>query len=104
VVNYLILPSDLQQWHIIKTCGHLLLHMFHVDVLCIDEVRLVEQYAMTAAGHSTLGALEIFAFSFESFLGVKSLFFEDDCQGTPAAYPPVTVQGCLNGCGSAKAG
>jgi hypothetical protein len=27
-----------------------------------------------------------------------------DCQGTLAAYPPVTGQGCLNGCGSAKAG
>jgi hypothetical protein len=26
------------------------------------------------------------------------------CQGTPAAYPPVTGQGRLNGCGSAKAG
>jgi hypothetical protein len=26
------------------------------------------------------------------------------CQGTPAAYLPVTGQGCLNGCGSAKAG
>jgi hypothetical protein len=26
------------------------------------------------------------------------------CQGTPAAYPPVTGQGCLNECGSAKAG
>jgi hypothetical protein len=29
---------------------------------------------------------------------------EGTCQGTPAAYPPVTGQGCLNGCGSAKAG
>jgi hypothetical protein len=28
----------------------------------------------------------------------------DHCQGTPAAYPPVTGQGRLNGCGSAKAG
>jgi hypothetical protein len=26
------------------------------------------------------------------------------CQGTPAAYPPVTGQGHLNRCGSAKAG
>jgi hypothetical protein len=26
------------------------------------------------------------------------------CQGTPVAYPPVTGQGRLNGCGSAKAG
>jgi hypothetical protein len=26
------------------------------------------------------------------------------CQGTPAAYPPVTGQGRLNRCGSAKAG
>jgi hypothetical protein len=26
------------------------------------------------------------------------------CQGTPAAYPPVTGQGRLNGCGLAKAG
>jgi hypothetical protein len=26
------------------------------------------------------------------------------CQGTPAACQPVTGQGCLNGCGSAKAG
>jgi hypothetical protein len=26
------------------------------------------------------------------------------CQGTLAAYPPVTGQGRLNGCGSAKAG
>jgi hypothetical protein len=26
------------------------------------------------------------------------------CQGTPAAYPPVTGQGCLDRCGSAKAG
>jgi hypothetical protein len=29
---------------------------------------------------------------------------EGDCQGTVVAYPPVTDQGCLNGCGSAKAG
>jgi hypothetical protein len=27
-----------------------------------------------------------------------------DCQGTPVAYPPVTGQGRLNGCGLAKAG
>jgi hypothetical protein len=26
------------------------------------------------------------------------------CQGTLVAYPPVTGQGRLNGCGSAKAG
>jgi hypothetical protein len=26
------------------------------------------------------------------------------CQGTPVAYPPVTGQGRLNGCGLAKAG
>jgi hypothetical protein len=44
----------------------------------IDEVRLVVQYATTAAGHSALRALEVFAFGFEPFLGVKSLFFEDD--------------------------
>jgi hypothetical protein len=29
---------------------------------------------------------------------------DDNCQGTPAAYPPVTGQGHLNGCGLAKAG
>jgi hypothetical protein len=29
---------------------------------------------------------------------------DGQCQGTPAAYPPVTGQGRLNGCGSAKAG
>jgi hypothetical protein len=28
----------------------------------------------------------------------------EHCQGTPAAYLPVTGQGRLNGCGSAKAG
>lgn len=44
----------------------------------INEVRLVQQYAKTAAGHSAFGALEVLAFSFESFLGVKSSFFEDD--------------------------
>jgi hypothetical protein len=27
-----------------------------------------------------------------------------NCQGAPVAYPPVTGQGCLNRCGSAKAG
>jgi hypothetical protein len=27
-----------------------------------------------------------------------------NCQGTSAAYPPVTGQGHLNGCGLAKAG
>jgi hypothetical protein len=40
----------------------------------INEVRLVEEYATTAAGCSALGALEVFAFGFQSFLGVKSLY------------------------------
>jgi hypothetical protein len=44
----------------------------------INEVGLVEQYAMTAAGCSTLRVLEVLAFGFESFLGVKSLFFKDN--------------------------
>jgi hypothetical protein len=38
---------------------------------------------------------------------ITSIYFvvgPSQCQGTPAAYPPVTGQGHLNGCGSAKAG
>jgi hypothetical protein len=39
-----------------------------------------------------------------SFHSVNDGLVVPMCQGTPAAYPPVTGQGRLNGCGSAKAG
>jgi hypothetical protein len=44
----------------------------------------------------------------DSFMKLRELFTLAPvlvlCQGTPASYPPVTGQGRLNGCGSAKAG
>jgi hypothetical protein len=36
--------------------------------------------------------------------GLREGLAMDLCQGTPAAYLPVTGQGCLNRCGSAQAG
>jgi hypothetical protein len=45
----------------------------------------------------------IFTNSLEEHCQVSCLVL-DRCRGTPAAYPPVTGQGRLNGCGSAKAG
>jgi hypothetical protein len=51
--------------------------------------------------------LGLFGFPWSRISSLSSLsFFSSDpsCQGTPVAYPPVTGQGRLNGCGSAKAG
>jgi hypothetical protein len=38
------------------------------------------------------------------YLCILEIFVLGHCQGTPVAYPPVTGQGHLNRCGSAKAG